>query len=135
MYDLHNNIKVLAQHVKQEAANTAYVASGDRLGFLSVEFLIALGTIADVDATFTVLVEESSDNANWSAVSDDFLIGVEAMGILFSSDNKTGKIGYAGTKRYVRCSLTPAANGSAMDGALLMIGGHPEKMPQSTQLV
>lgn len=135
MFDLHNNIKVLGQHVKQEAGNTAYVATGDRLGFGAVEFLIALGAIADADATFTVLVEDSADNSAWAAVSDDFLLGVEAMGILFSSDNKCGKIGYAGTKRYVRCTLTPAANASAMDAAVVMIGGHPLDCPHSTQLV
>jgi hypothetical protein len=135
MYDLCNNIKVIADHVKQETGNTAFIASADRAGFESVTFIASFGSIADVDATFVILVEDSDDNSTFTAVSDTFLIGVEALGLLFSSDNKSAKIGYAGNARYVRCTITPSANSGVIDGSLICIGGHPLKAPYTTQLV
>ena len=88
----------------------------DRQGFDSLVFAIATGSIADVDATFTVLVEDGdasnlSDNA---AVADAELNGTEALAAFqFDDDNETRKIGYIGNKRYVRLTITPVGNASA----------------------
>lgn len=79
-------------------------------------FAIATGSLADTDATFTVLVEESDDAAMASptAVDDADLLGTEALAApLFSDDNKCFKIGYKGSKRYVTCTITPANNTGA----------------------
>ena len=136
MFDLHNNIKVLGNKVGRVADNTAQVLTVDRTGFLSVEFLIAAGTLADADMTTTVLVEDSADNSNWTAVADDFLLGTEAGAALaFDDDNSTAKIGYAGAEQYVRITLTPANNTGNADLALVAIGGHPRTAPQTTQVI
>lgn len=136
MFDLHNNVKVLGDKVAQVSDNTAQVVTVDRAGFGSVEALIAVGTIADTDATLTVLVEDSDDNSTFTAVADDFLIGTEAgAGFAATDDNKTAKIGYAGHKRHVRVTVTPANNTGAADIAIVVLGGHPLKAPQATQLV
>lgn len=136
MFDLHNNIKVLGDAVARIADNTATTVTLDRKDHLSAEFLIALGTIADADVTFTALVEDSSDNSTWTAVADDFLLGTEAgLGLQFDSDNKTGKIGYAGAERYVRVTLTPANNSGNADIAIVGLGGHPKVSPETTQTV
>ena len=60
MRDMHNNIEVRrAISSVSVADNTAQVSQiVDRLGYESVEFAIALGSIADADATFAVLVED-----------------------------------------------------------------------------
>lgn len=88
----------------------------DVKGFDSLTYLIATGSLADADATFTVLLEEG-DAANLSdaaAVADADLLGTEALAsFIFSDDNKCFKLGYIGSKRYTRLTITPAANSSA----------------------
>lgn len=82
----------------------------------SLEFVIATGNLADADATFTVFVEHG-DAANLSdaaAVPDSELLGTEAgASFTFSDDDAVRMIGYMGSKRYVRLTITPANNASA----------------------
>lgn len=117
MRDLMNHIHpVRAISPVSVADNTAQVSQIiDTQGHDSLTFVIATGDLPDVDATFAVLVEHG-DQANLSdaaAVPDEELIGTEALaGFVFSDDNKTRKIGYRGVKRYVRLTITPAANTS-----------------------
>lgn len=85
----------------------------DMQGIDSLVFAIATGSLADADATFTVLVEESDDAAMGSAnaVADADLLGTEALAsFTFAGDDKCFKIGYKGSKRYVTCTITPANN-------------------------
>lgn len=115
--------------------NTAQVGQIiDRQGFDSLTYLIALGSIADADVTFTVLLEEG-DAANLSdaaAVADADLIGTELLaGFQFDSDNLTRKLGYKGAKRYTRLTITPANNASAALLAAVALLGHPERVPTS----
>lgn len=88
----------------------------DRQGYNALEYLILTGSIADVDATFTVLLEHG-DAANLSdaaAVPDAQLIGTEVQaGFQFDSDNQVRKLGYIGGKRYSRLTITPVGNASA----------------------
>lgn len=136
MKDLHNRIKVLADKVARVADNTAQVVGGDRSGFEAVEFIVAAGTLADDDATFAVLVEDSDDNGIWGAVDDAYLLGTEAgAAFVFSDDNKVQKIGYVGGKKYARITVTPSGNTGNADLCILMIGGFPLMMPQSAQEV
>lgn len=114
--DLHNSIKV-SRGLSPVAAgtdNTAYVSEiVDTANFAATEFVILIGANTDADATFTVLVEDGddaslSDNA---AVADVYLLGTEAGASFdYSDDNETRKIGYIGSKRYVRVTITPANN-------------------------
>lgn len=106
--------------------NTAFVSQIiDRAGFEMLVFAITTGDLADADATFTVLVEHG-DQANLSdaaAVPDHLLTGTEAAASFsFADDNATRKIGYVGTKQYVRLTVTPANNtGSAFVAALAIL--------------
>ena len=88
----------------------------DMQGNSSLTFAIATGSLADADATFTVLVEESNDSgmSGANAVADADLLGTEVLAApLFSDDNKVFKIGYKGSKRYVTLTITPANNTGA----------------------
>lgn len=114
--DLHNDIKwsLGEPPVAAVTNDTPFVSEIlDTSDALAVEFLWIAGSIADADVTFTLLFEEGddaslSDNA---AVADADLLGTEANGApLLGSDNKCGKIGYRGKKRYVRVTITPANN-------------------------
>lgn len=134
MKDLMNNIdaKRVISPVSV-ADNTAQVGQIiDRRGFNSLTYLIATGSLADADATFTVLLEEG-DAANMSdaaAVADADLIGTEALAsFVFSDDDKVRKLGYKGNKRYTRLTITPAANASAGLISAMAVLGHPQLAP------
>ncbi len=134
MKDLHNSIHV-ARGLSPKAAvtdNTAQVSEiCDRKGFESVEYLVAIGANTDATVTFSVLVEDSDNGSDFSAVADKDLLGTEALaGFQFDDDNEVRKIGYTGGKRYVRTTITPATNDS---GNIFLAGiwllGHPWSAP------
>ncbi len=134
MQDLHNNIDVKRVISPVSVAdNTAQVGQIiDRQGFNALEYVIAAGSLADADATFTVLLEEG-DVANLSdaaAVADADLLGTEALAsFTFASDDKVFKLGYKGNKRYTRLTITPAANASAALLAAVAVLGSPAIAP------
>lgn len=107
----------------------------DRAGFMTATLKMILGTLSDADATFTALMEESdSSGSGFTAVADADLIGTESgMGITFASDGKVSKLGYKGTKRYIRFTLTPAGNTGNIPIAMLWQLENPRTLPQSTQ--
>ena len=134
--DLHNSIHPvpLIAPVAARTDNTAIVSAIiDTLGYESCELVLVTGTNTDVNATFTVLVEDGdnsglSDNA---AVADAELLGTEALaGFTFADDIECRKIGYVGIKRYVRMTVTPSGNDSGnifLAGVALL--GHPSLAP------
>lgn len=104
----------------------------DRQGFGTVEYVIATGSIADSNATFAVLLEESDDSSmsDATAVADANLLGTEALaGFQFDDDNECRKLGYKGHKRYTRLTITPSGNASAALLSAVAILGRPENMP------
>lgn len=128
--ELHNNVKI-SRAISPAAAttdNTAWVSEIlDTANYSNNELAIALGALADADATFAVLIEEG-DAANLSdaaAVADEDLLGTEAeAGFTYGDDNETRKIGYIGTKRYIQATITPANNsGNAFLSALWLQSG------------
>jgi hypothetical protein len=118
MKDLHNSIKV-SRAISPVAAgtdNTAYVSQIlDTANFNAHELIVAIGANTDADATFTVLMEEgdASNLSDAAAVADADLLGTEVQASFrYDNDNETRKIGYIGSKRYIRATITPANNGA-----------------------
>lgn len=116
MRDLCNNLD-LKRGLSPVAAgtdNTALVSQIlDTKGLAGALFAILIGANTDADATFTVLVEDgdASNLSDAAAVDDAFLTGTEVKASFqFDDDNEMRKIGYVGPKRYVRVTITPAAN-------------------------
>jgi len=129
MKDLFNHVHLVrAISPVSVADNTAQVSQiVDRRGFDSAMFAILTGSLADADVTFAVLLEES-DEAGFSpsnAVADADLLGTEALaGFQFDDDNECRKLGYKGTKRYTRLTVTPTGNsGAAVIAAVCHLGG------------
>lgn len=117
-FDHHNDMDVKrAISPVSVADNTAQVSQIiDLSGYNSCEFFIATGSVADADATFTVLVEEgnAANLSDAAAVADADLLGLETQAsFTFADDDAVRKIGYKGAKRYVRLTITPANNASA----------------------
>jgi hypothetical protein len=137
MRDLHNHLKhvVVTAPISGAADNTASTGTGvDRLGFESLELVITLGVIADADATFAVEVQESdASGSGYTAVADADLIGTEAQAAFaFDSDGGVRKIGYKGTKRYVRTVITPSNNAGAWLHAVTAVLGNARRSPSQT---
>lgn len=133
MRDQFNVLQPLYAAVATVTDDTA-VVSGivDLQGYYSLTFAIAAGTLADADATFTVLVEEGdeSDLSDAAAVADADLLGTEVLASFqFDDDGETRKIGYVGTKRYVRCTVTPANNTGSAPIAIIAVLGNPAHSP------
>lgn len=135
MRDLMNNIypkPVIAPAAAAQTDNTAIVGTAiDRAGFDSLTYVILTGTLADADATFTVLLEESDvSGSGYTAVDDKDLIGTEALaGFTFAADGACRKLGYKGGKRWTRLTVTPANNtGNVPIGAIAILG-HPSSAP------
>ena len=104
----------------------------DTAGYEGVAFVIATGALADADATFTVLLEhgDADDLSDAEAVPDTHLLGTEALaGFAFGDDDETRKIGYLGSRRYLRLTVTPANNTGAANVAAVAILGHPHNAP------
>ncbi len=134
MRDLHNNIDVRRAISPVVATDDTAIVSQiiDCAGFDGVEFAIITGTLADADATFAVLVEhdDASNLATAAAVPDSQLLGTEAgASFTFAADNVTKKIGYIGTKRYVRLTITPTGNTGNAPIAAVAIMGFPKLAP------
>jgi hypothetical protein len=92
--------------------NTAWVSNIiDTAGYEAVTLAFQTGTLTDADATFAVTMEHG-DAANLSdtaAPASTDLVGTLALaGFTFADDNKARKIGYVGSKRYVRLTVTPS---------------------------
>lgn len=116
--DIHNNLHFvpLIVPVAARTDNTAIVSSIiDTQGYESVEFVLVTGANTDTNATFAVTVDEG-DAANLSgsnAVPASQLIGTTALASFqFDDDNECRKIGYVGSRRYVRLTVTPSGNDS-----------------------
>lgn len=139
--DLHNNISVLS------AIDPANAGSGDTpivsaiidtQNCRGVEWIIMSGSLADANATFTVLLEEG-DAANLSdntGIDDANLLGTESgASFQYDDDNKIIKIGAFGTKRYQRLTITPSGNtGDVYHAAAALLYGL-RGAPDTTQKV
>ncbi|NMF98392.1 hypothetical protein GPA27_13455 [Aromatoleum toluolicum] len=99
------------------ADNTAQVGQIiDHQNVSAATYIIATGSLGDAGAEFTTLLEESdaSDMSGATAVADADLLGTEALAsFIQSDDDKCFKLGYKGTKRYTRLTITPANNATA----------------------
>jgi hypothetical protein len=115
--------------------NTAQVSSWlDRRGFELVEFVIAIGNLQDSDMTAGVLIEEAdqADGTGAAAVDDLQLVGTEAdAGFGAANDNQTRRVGYAGRRRFVRISISPANNASAAPMCCVALLGKAHSRPFS----
>jgi hypothetical protein len=104
--DLHYGV-IYKRAISPAAAvtdNTAYVSQIlDCANAEHNEFVWSAGSIADEG--------DASNLSDAAAVADADLLGTEAGAApLLGSDDKVGKLGYIGKKRYIRATITPANN-------------------------
>ena len=134
MFDLFNNLHPLLGFAPVVATDDTPLVSAiiDRRGYEGLTFVIATGVLADVDATFAILIEDGDDSglSDAAAVADSDLLGTEALaGFTFADDSETRKVGYIGSKRYVRLTVTPSGNTGNAPLAAVAILGRPHTAP------
>jgi hypothetical protein len=95
--------------------NTAIVSQIiDTAGYEGLVFAINIGANTDANATFAVTMDHG-DQPNLSdaaAVPANKITGSLALAgfTAANDDNKLRKVGYVGSKRYVRLTITPTGN-------------------------
>jgi len=111
--------------------NTAQVgAIIDRAGYGGVLFVIHASTLTTGAATFTPSLEHG-DN---SGLSDTAAVTTKELGLVRTlagatfdgtKDNTCYVFGYAGNKRYVRLTITPASNAASaqLDATAILVEG------------
>ncbi len=114
--------------VKNSLAPAARTASANGTGvdlanFDSAEVALIVGTITD--GTHTPSVQESDDDSTYTAVAAADLIGTLAA--LASSTNQ--RVGYRGTKRYVRAVSTVSGATTGGVYAAVVVRSDARKQP------
>ena len=136
--DLYNNIEVRRAESPVAAAQTNNdpIVSEviDMQGFDSMVFAVALGTLADAAFTTVFLLEESDTDFSGSAVADADMDPVETVAAFDNDDDdEVRKIGYNGSKRYVRLTITPSDNTGNLPIAIIAILSHAHVLPTTEQ--
>lgn len=98
----------------------------DTIGFEALTFLFEVG--ARTDGTFNIDIKESDDNATFTSVADDFLVGTKVSAAI-STANTIKTIGYVGKKRYARLDVVSTSVSSGATVSATAILGQPIVAP------
>jgi hypothetical protein len=113
-----------AQAISTDTTTTGNTV--DTLGFESV--MLAVQAVSYTDGTYTPIVQESSDDSTYTAVADSDLLptgsGQEASAALSAAG--TFKLGYRGSKRYVRLQIVSSSTstGATLAGMAVLGDAH-----------
>ncbi len=119
MNDLYHNLKLTKLEPYAAITATITPVSVDRQGFERLMFVIDTGLW--VDGTFTFGLEDSDDDAVFTAVTDvDFRIGNDPVVLGLTNDNTIYKVEYLGGKRYVQ--MTCVVTAGPITGLIFSIG-------------
>jgi hypothetical protein len=134
MMDMHSNISVL-RAIKPVAVGTTGAANGqlsailDRQGFESVEFVYQSGGSASVADTITpVVLEAAATGDSFTSVAAADLLGTEAALTLTTAAGVIGRVGYRGSKRYLKFRLYGLGTATAIVSAAAVLG-NPHQAP------
>jgi len=122
----------LISPLRQTNSSSAVVSQIlDRQGYDRVGIVIQTGDLTDANATFAATLEESNDSgmSGATAVGVADIVGggtvAANLSFAFGDDNTFKQLGYVGTKRYLRLTITPTANdaGNLDVSAFAVLGG------------
>ena len=125
MHDIVSSIGIENTIDPQTATGDVTGNAVDIRGFRAIAIAVLTGTITDGTHSFTV--KESDDGSTWSDVDATELEG--ALEDVTSSNDGNQKIGYHGTKRYIRVNATVTGATSGGSYAVAVIKGHATEEP------
>jgi len=148
MRDLHNNIRAEMLLVPDTITADTTTNSMDLSGFDSAELLIMFGNAgntlgASPEVSIDVIIQESDDDSTFTAVAtaSDLIFDAngnvatpDSLGVIATLDNdgdqdKLLRVGYRGSKRYIRVSLDENGDAGDMDFCVIGLRGHPAQAP------
>lgn len=126
MRDLKNNIGVVQAIAPQVVAATVTGAALDLLGFNSAVLVVNTGAIVS-SGNYTAKLQESdtTTSGDFADVAAGDLEGSFPSALAADS---VVRVGYKGTKRYIRTVITKVSGTSIAAGAVL-VKGHPALSP------
>lgn len=135
MKDLHSKIHTtLAVAPVSHATGDAAIVGAiiDRANFDSLVYSISIGAIAATAGAYAVTLDHGDNSAlsDAATVAAPDLSGTTANASwVFGDANKTRKIGYVGSKRYTRMTITPTGNNGAFLVGVIAIQSNPVNAP------
>lgn len=123
MQDIKNSFDAQTTVAPASRAATVNGSGVDLSNFDSAMVVFQVGAITD--GTHTPKLQESDDNSTFTDVAAEDSLG--ALTNLASGANQ--RIGYAGTKRYVRAVVTVSGATSGGVYGSLVVRGHARKYP------
>jgi gamma-glutamyl:cysteine ligase YbdK (ATP-grasp superfamily) len=125
--DLESNIDFVQSIAPASQAAAVNGASVDLRDYASAMVLISAGAAGGTTPSFTFEVQESSDNATFTAVADEHLQGAEPV---VTAGNEVHRIGYRGSQRYIRVTITAVSGTSpTLDAEAGVVRGRPHQGP------
>lgn len=151
--DLHSNIKAVTHVAAQAITATNTPSNGvDLKGFQSAEFLISVGTVTNIgnspQPTWTFKLQESdSQSSGFTDVTDsNVVLTGSAQSPLTAPDSSTGvfltiddasedathyRVGYVGTKQFVRVVATASNSPGSTPYSVVALLGDAHQTPTS----
>ena len=138
--DLHNTLKAVygfapAVGTNNNAWTTPII---DTSLYTGIEFYFITGTLSDSNATFAVTFAGGdvldvtgttiTDSAAITAAGN-FIGTLTAASFQYDDDSEIHKIGYVGTKKYIKVTVTPSGNDSGNIPLACMAIGKPRVQP------
>jgi len=121
MRDLYNRLSEAPSINPGAKTSSTTGASVDLQGYEGAVVIIAAGAWTDGSHAFSL--EESADNATFSTVASGDLQGTLPTIAASGDGNKTYRVGYRGSKRYLRVKSTvTGATSGAVYGASIVRG-------------
>lgn len=108
--DLHNNVSVTQSIAAVSVGGGVTGSSIDLQNKESLDIQLNVGS-GSGDGDYSVDIQESDDDSNWSSVSADDLEGSFTSNIDSGSD-LLERVGYLGSKRYVRVVINENSTGT-----------------------
>ena len=136
MRDLHNSIKVV-HAITPQAVGTSGIAGGklsgvlDRRGYDSAEFVFSYGATASVaDKITPVVYESAATGSGFTSVANADLLPQTGEADITITAAGSSKIGYIGTKRYLKIRLYGTGHATGIVSAALLLS-NPSRRPTS----
>jgi tetrahydromethanopterin S-methyltransferase subunit D len=128
MRDIKSNIKRVSSLAPQSVTAATNGTGIDRFGFESAAVSFNCGAIGGTTPSYTLEVQESDDNATFTAVAAKDL--QSAAPVVTTTNAGVSTIGYLGAKRYIR-PVVKAVTGTSptllIEASVIL--GHPRNRP------